>query len=181
MMAYSNVILVDEQDNECGQAEKMKAHREGLLHRAFSIFIFNQNGEMLLQQRASHKYHSGGLWTNACCSHPSPGETTEAAAYRRLKEEMGFQTEISKIFDFVYRADFQNGLTEYEFDHVFTGRYSEGIDFDPNEVMAVCYKPMDIIAAEIKYSPSLYTAWFVIAFPKVEEWYRLHILARVAE
>lgn len=179
-MNYTDVILVDEEDNECGQVEKMKAHKDGLLHRAFSIFIFNDKGEMLLQQRAIHKYHSGGLWTNACCSHPSPGETTTGAAYRRLQEEMGFHTEIHKIFDFVYRADFDNGLTEYEFDHVFTGFYSGSVILNLNEIMAVCYKPMDAIATEIRQSPSLYTAWFLIAFPKVEEWYRQHILPKVA-
>ena len=103
--------------------EKMEAHKKGLLHRAFSVFIFNGKGEMLLQQRALNKYHSGGLWTNACCSHPMPGEKTEDAADRRLKEELGFETPLEKIFDFVYKAEFDNGLTEYEFDHVFAGEY----------------------------------------------------------
>ena len=102
--------------------EKMEAHKKGLLHRAFSVFIFNSKGELLLQQRALNKYHSGGLWTNSCCSHPQPGEETLVAAQRRLQEEMGFTTHLEKIFDFIYQADFSNGLTEYEFDHVFAGR-----------------------------------------------------------
>src|SRR5688572_21960475 len=108
------VILVDEKDNETGVIEKMKAHEQGLLHRAFSVFIFNSKGEMLLQQRALHKYHSGGLWSNACCSHPRPGEDITSAATRRLEEEMGFQTGLEKAYDFIYRAHFDNGLTEYE-------------------------------------------------------------------
>src|SRR3954470_13284590 len=117
------VILVNEKDQAIGTMEKMEAHRKGVLHRAFSVFIFDRHGKMLLQQRAFHKYHSGGLWTNACCSHPLPGEDIESAAHRRLYEEMGFQTPLKKIFDFTYKADFRNGLTEYEFDHVFTGYY----------------------------------------------------------
>src|SRR5262245_255370 len=107
------VILVNEKDEATGIAEKMEAHQKGLLHRAFSIFVFNSKGEMLLQQRAAGKYHSGGLWTNACCSHPRPGEKTEEAAERRLKEELGFQTPLTEIFDFIYQAEFVNGLAEY--------------------------------------------------------------------
>src|SRR5215468_430433 len=113
------VILVNELDEEIGTMEKLSAHEQGVLHRAISVFIFNEKGEMLLQQRASRKYHSGGLWTNACCSHPHPGEATHAAALRRLKEEMGFETSLKKAFDFVYKTSFDNGLTEHEFDHVF--------------------------------------------------------------
>ena len=117
------VILVNEQDEQTGTIEKMEAHRKALLHRAFSVFIFNGKGEMLLQQRAMGKYHSPGLWTNACCSHPRPGEEVETAAFRRLKEEMGIETSLKKIFDFIYRTEFDNGLTEYEFDHVYIGTY----------------------------------------------------------
>jgi isopentenyl-diphosphate delta-isomerase len=179
-MAYTEVILVDEQDNECGKEEKMKAHTTGLLHRAFSIFIFNSKGQMLLQQRALNKYHSGGLWTNTCCSHPSPGEEIEKAALRRLQEEMGFQTGIHKIFDFVYKAGFDNGLTEYEFDHVYVGRYEGVGTFNKDEVLAVCYKSMDDISADLRNHPAQYTAWFHIAFPKVKEWYKGHILPTVA-
>ena len=132
MMNREEVILVDIEDNPTGVADKMSAHLEGKLHRAFSIFIFNTEGKMLLQRRALSKYHSGGLWTNACCSHPLPEETTLAAASRRLKEELGFETSIEKIFDFVYKAEFENGLTEYEFDHVFAGEFDGDINFNKN-------------------------------------------------
>src|ERR1700743_3243063 len=117
------VVLVDESDKEIGVMEKMEAHEKALLHRAFSVFIFDASGRMLLQRRALAKYHSGGLWTNACCSHPRPGETVQAAAERRLVEELGFSTPLCKAFEFIYRADFANGLTEYEFDHVFAGAF----------------------------------------------------------
>src|ERR1044072_1062769 len=118
------VILVNERDEATGIMEKMEAHQKGVLHRAFSVFIFNNKNEMLLQQRAIKKYHSGGLWTKACCSHPRPGETKSDAALRRLYEELGFTTSIEKIFDFTYKASFENGLTENEFDHVFAGIYN---------------------------------------------------------
>jgi isopentenyl-diphosphate delta-isomerase len=131
------VILVNDKDEVTGTAEKMEAHQKGWLHRAFSVFIFNSNGEMLLQQRAINKYHSGGLWTNACCSHPQPGEITEASAKKRLKEEMGFEVPITPVFDFIYKTEFENGLTEYEFDHVFTGEYDGKINYDEDEVMNV--------------------------------------------
>jgi isopentenyl-diphosphate Delta-isomerase len=164
------VILVDEQDNELGLMEKMEAHEKALLHRAFSVFIFNAVGEMLLQQRAKAKYHSGGLWTNACCSHPLPGEAVGYAAQRRLMEEMGFATQLNKVFDFVYKADFDNGLTEHEFDHVFTGQYDGAIAPDAAEVQDYCYKPMDAIRADIMSHPHHFTEWFKIAFPKLEEY-----------
>src|SRR5262245_45397537 len=122
-MEIQQVILVNELDLATGVMEKMEAHEKGLLHRAFSIFIFNSKGEMLLQQRALGKYHSGGLWSNTCCSHPQPGEDILLSAQNRLQEEMGFTTTLNKIFDFTYKADFGNGLTEYEFDHVFAGQY----------------------------------------------------------
>ena len=128
------VILVDEQDQEIGVMEKMEAHRQGLLHRAFSVFIFNEKGEMLLQQRSLDKYHSGGLWTNACCSHPRPGEDIQRAAQRRLHEELGFVTSIEEIFDFIYKSPFDNGLTEHEFDHVFIGVYDDVIEPNQKEV-----------------------------------------------
>src|SRR6187399_3488331 len=118
-----NVILVNENDEVTGTAEKMEAHQKGWLHRAFSIFVFNSKGEMLIQQRAHTKYHSGGLWTNACCSHPRPGEATITAASRRIKEELGIDTRIDFAFHFIYQAGFENGLHEYEFDHVFIGNF----------------------------------------------------------
>lgn len=171
-MEITEVILVDGKDQPCGAMEKMEAHRLGVLHRAFSIFIFSSHGELLLQQRAIEKYHSGGLWTNTCCSHPFPGEETENAAARRLREELGFETKLKKIFDFVYKADFDNGLIEHEFDHVFTGQYEGEIRMNPEEVKAVCYKRMPDIRDELMADPALYTAWFRLAFPKVLEWWQ---------
>jgi isopentenyl-diphosphate Delta-isomerase len=168
------VILVNENDEPLGAMEKMEAHRKGLLHRAFSIFIFNSKGEMLLQQRAFAKYHSGGLWTNACCSHPFPDEEVSQAAQRRLQEELGFDTPVKKIFDFVYKAAFDNGLTEHEFDHVFAGEYEDEVNFSPREVNDYCYIGMDEIRNAIKSHPQKYTAWFCIAFPKIEEWWANH-------
>lgn len=164
------VVLVNALDEPVGQMEKMEAHRQGLLHRAFSVFIFNSRGEMLLQQRAARKYHSGGLWTNACCSHPYPGEPTLSAALRRLEEEMGFQTPLSKIFDFTYITHFDNGLTEHEFDHVFTGTYNGVIRFNPEEVQDFCYKSLEEISSSLQSHPGKYTSWFHIAFPRVQQW-----------
>jgi len=163
-----DVILVDENDRPVGAMEKMEVHQKALLHRAFSIFLFNTRGEMLLHKRAEKKYHSGGLWTNACCSHPRPGEDTLAAAEKRLLEEMGIVTPITKAFDFVYKAAFDNGLTEHEFDHVFTGTYEGAITPDADEVSDFCYKTIDEIRASIASHPQKYTAWFKIAFPKME-------------
>lgn len=164
------VILVNEQDEPIGAMEKMEAHKQALLHRAFSVFIFNSKGEMLLQQRADRKYHSGGLWTNACCSHPKPGEDIQAAASRRLYEELGFSTELKKIFDFIYQSPFENGLTEFEFDHVFFGIYNNVISPDADEVQDYCFKPMDEIRSSLASHPAKYTSWFHIAFPLVEKW-----------
>ncbi|HMU46651.1 MAG TPA: isopentenyl-diphosphate Delta-isomerase [Chitinophagaceae bacterium] len=169
-MKYAEVILVDENDKMIGALEKMEAHRRGILHRAFSIFIFNSEGEMLLQRRAREKYHSGGLWTNACCSHPVPGEEVEDAACRRLQEELGFSTHLKKIFDFRYKAEFENGLTENEFDHVFVGNYDGEINHNKDEVMGVKYMGLDKIDSDLSLNPDHYTAWFRIAFPKVQNW-----------
>lgn len=163
-----DVILVDEFDVQTGVMEKMEVHQKALLHRAFSIFIFNGKGEMLLQKRADKKYHSAGLWTNACCSHPKPGEETLAAAEIRLQEEMGFNTQLKKAFNFVYKAPFDNGLTEYEFDHVFTGTYDGAIVPNAEEVSDYCFKPVDEIKNSIQSHPKKYTEWFKIAFPKME-------------
>ncbi|MBZ5858019.1 isopentenyl-diphosphate Delta-isomerase [Flavihumibacter profundi] len=165
-----DIVLVDEQDNEVGTMEKMEAHRKALLHRAFSVFVFNAAGDMLLQQRALNKYHSGGLWTNACCSHPYPGETAGDGAIRRLQEEMGFSTPIQKAFTFLYKAPFDNGLTEHEFDHVFVGEYDGIIIPNPAEVMDFCYRSLEEIEASLKSHPSRFTAWFHLAFPRVKEW-----------
>lgn len=174
------MILVDENDNPVGVGEKMETHKKGLLHRAFSVFIFNAKGEMLLQQRAIGKYHSSGLWTNACCSHPYPGEETLVAAQRRLKEEVGFNTPLEKVFDFVYRAEFDNGLTEHEFDHVFVGEYDGSIDFNKEEVMDVCYKNMKDVRHSLQTHPQKYTAWFHLAFSKMEDCWNLRYKDKVA-
>ena len=163
------VVLVDEHDNAIGIMEKMQAHREGKLHRAFSVFIFNDKGEMLLQQRALNKYHSAGLWTNACCSHPKPNETTITAATRRLQEELGFVTTLEKLFDFTYKASFDNGLTEYEFDHVFSGNYNGTIKMNAAEVHDFCYRSVAEIESNLNSHPQKFTEWFKIAFPLVKK------------
>jgi isopentenyl-diphosphate delta-isomerase len=164
------VILVNEYDVPLGVMEKLETHRKGLLHRAFSIFIFNRKGEMLLQRRSPQKYHSAGLWTNACCSHPRPGEDTREAAIRRLKEELGFTTDLQKIFDFTYKSEFENGLTEFEFDHVFVGAYDEPIVPNKEEVIDYCFKPLDEIGASLQSDPLNYTSWFHLAFPQIKNW-----------
>src|SRR5687767_5433923 len=164
----NEVILVDKNDTPVGSMDKIEAHKKALLHRAFSVFIFNSKGEMLLQQRADTKYHSAGLWTNACCSHPAPGEDTSTAASRRLKEELGFTTPLTKAFTFSYRTDFENGLTENEFDHVFTGVYDGRIVADRDEVKDYQYMPMDEIERSVTDSPGKFTSWFIIAFPRIK-------------
>jgi isopentenyl-diphosphate Delta-isomerase len=174
------VILVNEEDEPVGKMEKMEAHQKGLLHRAFSVFIFNRKGEMLLQRRALNKYHSGGLWTNACCSHPYPDEDIEHAATRRLNEELGFETPVQKAFEFIYRSEFSNGLKEYEFDHVFTGEYNGIINRNPDEVCDFCYKDLEDIRESLHSHPEKFTTWFHIAFPKIETWwneYYRHLVA----
>ncbi|MEP7141849.1 MAG: isopentenyl-diphosphate Delta-isomerase [Ferruginibacter sp.] len=163
-----DVILVDEKDQPIGTMEKMEVHQKALLHRAFSVFIFNDKGEMLLQKRSDNKYHSAGLWTNACCSHPRPGTDTLQAAGERLQEEMGFSTDLEKVFDFIYKTPYDNGLTEYEFDHVLVGRYSGVISPNPDEVADFCFKPVTEIKDSLKSHSDKYTAWFKIAFPKLE-------------
>ena len=164
------VILVNEQDEPVGTMGKMEAHERAILHRAFSVFIFNSKGEMLLQQRAAKKYHSAGLWTNACCSHPNPGEETIAAAKRRLYEELGFTAALKKAFHFTYKAHFENGLTEHEYDHVFTGLYEGEIKPNTEEVNEYCYKTMEDIQHSLETHPQKYTAWFNIAFPQLINW-----------
>ncbi|MFC4231929.1 isopentenyl-diphosphate Delta-isomerase [Parasediminibacterium paludis] len=164
------VVLVNESDVEIGLMEKMEAHEKAMLHRAFSVFIFNRKGELLLQQRALRKYHSGGLWTNTCCSHPRPHEDIKAAAHRRLREEMGFDTELVKAFDFTYKAEFTNGLTEHEFDHVFIGTYDDLVQPNFDEVENYAYRALPLIEAALKNNPDFFTEWFHIAFPKVVSW-----------
>ena len=170
-MEKQQVILVDTNDQPTGIMEKMEAHQKGLLHRAFSIFIFNEKGEMLLQQRAAGKYHSSGLWSNACCSHPYPGEDTVVAASRRLKQELGFETPMEKAFDFIYREEMDNDLIEHEFDHVFAGYYNGEVNFDPAEVMNISFKSVSEIQYSLRLEPQKFTAWFRIAFPKLQQWW----------
>lgn len=160
----AKLILVNERDEPIGEMEKMEAHHVGALHRAFSVFIFDEKGRMLLQQRAKTKYHSPGLWTNTCCSHPQPGEDTLQSATKRLKEEMGFETKLSPLFTFTYRAEFENGLIEHEFDHVFVGTYSGKVSPNPDEVMSYRFQTIEEIASELKSHPGNFTAWFRIAF-----------------
>ena len=179
-MEMEKVILVDRYDNPVGEAGKMEAHQVGSLHRAFSVFIFNEKGEMLLQQRALCKYHSGGLWTNACCSHPSPGEETVDAVQRRLMEELGITVTVEKVFDFLYKAEFDNGLTEHEFDHVFVGRFDGTIELNKAEVMDICYKTPAEISESLQTHPHKYSAWFRIAFPMLESWRKNSLNYRVA-
>ena len=171
-MKINEVILVNERDEALGVMEKMEAHRKGALHRAFSVFIFDSRGRMLLQQRASEKYHGGLLWTNACCSHPYPGEEVERAAERRLNEELGFTAPIHKIFSFTYRALVENDLTEHEFDHVFAGQYEGEITANPSEVADFAYETMEEIKWGIENQPQKFTSWFRIAFPKIEKWWQ---------
>jgi isopentenyl-diphosphate delta-isomerase len=165
-MMKENVILVDELDRERGVMEKLEAHRRGELHRALSVIIFNSAGEMLLQKRAAGKYHSGGLLTNACCSHPRPGEEVEAAAGRRLKEEMGITASLRKKGTFIYRSEFPHGLTEHEFDHVFEGVTDQAPDPDPREAETFCYLSTDEIKKRIAAVPGEFTTWFRIVMDK---------------
>jgi isopentenyl-diphosphate delta-isomerase len=163
----TEVILVNESDVQIGTIEKMEAHRKALLHRAFSVFIFNQHGEMLLQKRAANKYHSPLLWTNACCSHPMPGEATIDAAHRRLIEELGFDTELTHAFHFIYQTAFDNGLTEHELDHVFIGYYDGTIHPNAHEVDVHQFFTIPQIEVELTSNADQYTSWFKIAFPEL--------------
>ncbi|MEI6949487.1 isopentenyl-diphosphate Delta-isomerase [Paraflavisolibacter sp. H34] len=170
-MSEQQVILVTENDEPAGTMGKMQAHREGLLHRAFSVFVFDKKGRMLLQQRALQKYHGAGLWSNACCSHPFPGEEVEAAARRRLQEELGFTTSLQKIFEFTYRAEVENNLVEHEFDHVFAGEYEGPLTLNQQEVADYTYQSMPHLKETIIAHPARFTAWFRLAFPTIETWW----------
>jgi isopentenyl-diphosphate delta-isomerase len=163
------VVLVDDQDNAIGKMEKQQAHVEGVLHRAFSIFIFNSEKKLLLQKRASSKYHCGGLWTNTCCSHPRENENIKDAAIRRLQEEMGMHCQLQPIFSFVYRAEFENGLTEYEFDHVFFGESDQTPELNLEEVEDFRYVGIEQLQTEITENPAHFTPWFLIALDRVKE------------
>jgi isopentenyl-diphosphate delta-isomerase len=166
------LVLVNEHDEAVGTMEKMEVHRKALLHRAFSVFLFNSAGEMLLQQRALSKYHSGGLWTNTCCSHPHPHETPMEAGKRRTREELGIDVELRPAFSFIYKAELDNELTEHELDHVLVGRYDGDIFPNPEEVMDYCFQSLDTLRENLSAEPSSYTAWFKIAFPLLEDYLR---------
>lgn len=163
------VVLVDEQDIVLGTMEKMEAHEKGLLHRAFSIFIFNEKGEMLLQQRAFSKYHSGGLWTNTCCSHPRENESYLQAAHRRLMEEMGFDCDLEEAFHFIYKKQLDKGLTEHELDYVFIGEYNDTITINPEEVNTYKYITKEDLLQDLQQNPYNYTEWFKICLKEVLE------------
>lgn len=162
MVEKENVVLITEQDEPIGLMEKQEAHVAGVLHRAFSVFIFNDKGELLIQQRAFEKYHTPGKWTNTCCSHPREGETYEEGASRRLQEEMGFTCPIEYQFNFIYKADVGQGLTEHELDHVFKGVYNEEPVINPEEVAAYKWIDFDELQQDIQNNPEQYTPWFRI-------------------
>jgi isopentenyl-diphosphate delta-isomerase len=167
-----NVILVDESDQEKGVEEKMAAHRQGLLHRAFSVFVFNEAGQLLIQQRAATKYHSPLLWTNTCCSHPRPGEETLDAAHRRCKEEMGIEPALLHAFSFIYKVALDQGLTEHEYDHVYIGISNEIPLLNPEEVAAFKWVNLQEVQEDVQLNPSRYTVWFAICLDQVIEHYK---------
>jgi isopentenyl-diphosphate delta-isomerase len=174
---HQRLILVDPNDNEIGSGEKMPVHRRGLLHRAFSIFVLNPRQEVLLQRRALSKYHSGGLWANTCCSHPILGEEQHITVQRRLREEMGFETSLERLFSFRYRAELDNGLIEHELDHVYLGRYDGKPDPNPKEVCDWQWMSLEQLGVELKEQPDKYVYWLKPAF---DEFYVYHNSLTVA-
>jgi isopentenyl-diphosphate delta-isomerase len=168
-MLEEHVILVDAHDNPVGTAEKLEAHQKGLLHRAVSVVVLNTNDRsLLLQRRALDKYHCGGLWTNTACSHPRPGETTQHAAERRLQEEMGLQLALEPLFQFTYRAEFDNGLTEHEYDHVFVGYTTHSPQLNAQEAMDSRWVSRQELKADVAKHPEHYTPWFRLLLPQLE-------------
>ena len=161
------VVLVDSDDREIGQEDKLAAHQRGVLHRAFSVFVLDDRGRMLLQRRAPDKYHSGGLWSNACCGHPRPGEAVGEGARRRLREEMGFDCPLEPAFVFTYEADVGSGLCEHEVDHVLIGRFNGRPTPDPAEADAWRWATVTDLARDVLHEPDHYTAWFKIAFERL--------------
>lgn len=168
-MIEEQVILVNEQDEQIGLMPKMEAHEKAILHRAFSVFIFNSKNELMLQQRAAHKYHSPLLWTNTCCSHQRDGESNLEAGKRRLEEEMGFITPLIETTSFIYKAPFDNGLTEHELDHIMVGSYDDEPIINPDEVADWKWMPLEAVKSDIALNPQRYTAWFKIIFEKFYE------------
>lgn len=169
-MKEEEVILVNENDQQIGTMPKLEAHEKAALHRAFSIFVLNDKNEVMLQQRAAHKYHSPLLWTNTCCSHQRVGETNIQAGTRRLQEEMGFVTDIKELFHFIYKAPFDNGLTEHELDHVMIGHSNQEPQINEDEVAAWKWMSTEDIKNDISNSPELYTEWFKIIFQKFDHY-----------
>jgi isopentenyl-diphosphate delta-isomerase len=165
-MSEELVILVNEKDEQIGLMPKLEAHKKALLHRAFSVFIFNDTNELMLQQRALDKYHSPGLWTNTCCSHQREGESNIQAGKRRLLEEMGFTTDLKETISFIYKAPFDNGLTEHEFDHILVGNYNGIPQINEDEVAQWMWLPIEDVKNDIAENPSKYTEWFKIIFDK---------------
>ncbi|MFV8224679.1 isopentenyl-diphosphate Delta-isomerase [Christiangramia aquimixticola] len=165
-MAQEKVILVNENDEQIGLMEKIEAHEKALLHRAFSVFVFNEKNELMIQQRAHSKYHSPGLWTNTCCSHQREGESNIEAGKRRLEEEMGFTTALKDTISFIYKAPFDNGLTEHEYDHILVGNFDGEPNLNPDEVAAWKWMSLEDIHNDMRENPDIYTAWFKIIFEK---------------
>jgi len=161
------VILVDENDNQTGKMPKMQAHLEARLHRAVSVFVFNSTGEWLIQKRAQNKYHSKGLWTNTCCTHPTPGESVLASAERRLMQEMGISCKLTEVFSFIYLEELENGMSEHEFDHVFTGISDHHPNPDSDEVMDWTYTDFNSLKKDIAENPEAYSVWFRKIFERV--------------
>jgi len=175
-MIEEKVILVDTNDEPLGLMDKMAAHEQALLHRAFSVFVLNDKNEVMLQQRASHKYHSPLLWTNTCCSHQRAGESNIQAGKRRLKEEMGFETELKELFHFIYKAPFDNGLTEHELDHVMIGYSNKEPKINKEEVESWKWMKIDDVKKDMEIHPEIYTVWFKIIFDKFYHYLESHTL-----
>ena len=175
-MKEEQVVLVNEQDEPVGVMNKMEAHEKAVLHRAFSVFVLNDKNEVMLQQRAHHKYHSPLLWTNTCCSHQRAGETNIEAGKRRLSEEMGFVVELKELFHFIYKAPFDNGLTEYELDHVMIGYSNQTPVINPEEVESWKWMTIEAIKEDMTLHPELYTVWFKIIFDKFYHYLEDHKL-----
>lgn len=172
-MKEEQVILVNENDEKIGLMPKMEAHEKGVLHRAFSVFIFNDKNELMLQQRALDKYHTPGLWANTCCSHQRDGETSIEAGKRRLMEEMGFTTELEERTTFIYKAPFDNGLTEHELDHIMVGQYNGKPKLNPEEVADYKWMALEDVREDIKKNPDKYTPWFKIIFDKFYDYLKV--------
>ncbi|WP_431243002.1 isopentenyl-diphosphate Delta-isomerase [Flavobacterium sp. P21] len=175
-MIEENVILVNQNDEQIGLMPKLEAHEKALLHRAFSVFILNSKNEIMPQQRAHHKYHSPLLWTNTCRSHQREGETNIEAGSRRLFEEMGFEAELKELFHFIYKAPFDNGLTEHELDHVMIGYYNDEPNINPDEVEAWKWMSIEDVKADIEKQPEIYTVWFKIIFDEFDHYLEDHKL-----